>query len=198
MRVDSKIWLEDFQSNLNLVKKYISESERKTVTRIEFRTFDEGMCDANLFTCLKSEVKNQFDAFVTLCNYQRLFHDGWLLGETNSERSDSIVNLWMQPEIEGYSFELLSGEQVHREIDWIIDAILKILHDSKNSEKLIKDPRRWGIYVDGKVAPAETSLKNLDINKITSGIGFDLDWNSIQIMYETPSAYVFFSWSTGA
>jgi hypothetical protein len=197
-RVESKVSLNEFKSNLNLVKAYIVESSSKSVTRIEYRTFDEGMCDANLFVLPKAEAKDDFEAFITLCNFQLHFYEDWLLTDTTWENADSIVNLWMQPEVEGYSFVFLSPAEVHKEVDWVIRAIKKLLSENQFSEKKAKDLERWGVYVNGESTSIDTTLDNFGISKVISGIGFNLEWNSIDIMYQTQDSYVLFSWGTGA
>ena len=196
--MESKLSLREFKSNLEMVKAAIADTATKNVMRIEFRTFDEGMCEADLFVLPKREVADEFEAFVTLCTYQLHFYEEWLLTDTTSEEAESIVNLWMQPEVEGFLFKPLSPAEVHKEIDWIIDSILRLLSDQGLSKKRAKYPERWGVYVNGEPISNKTTLEDLGVHDIVSGIGFDLVWNSIQIMYQTADDYVFFSWSTGA
>ncbi len=191
--METKVSLSEFKSNLDLVKTYIANSSTKKFTCIEYRTFDEGMCEANIFVLPKSEVADEFEAFVTLCNFQLHFYEEWMLSDTTAENADSILNLWMQPEVEGYLYETLSSIKVHKEIDWIISSIIKLL-----SEERVGDLERWGIFVNDERVTGKATLSDLGIDEIVSGIGFDLEWNSIDIMYQTESDYVFFSWGTGA
>jgi hypothetical protein len=196
--VKSKVTLSEFKSNLDLVKAYIIESSTKPVTCIEYRTFDEGMSDANLFVLPKENAKDDFEAFITLVNFQLHFYEEWSLTDSTSESVNSIINLWMLPEIEKHSFETLSPAQVHKEIDSIIKQI-NILHiENKYKEEAPINHERWGVYVNDENVPIETTLEDLGINDVISGIGLDLEWNSIDIMYQTPSSYVYFSWGTGA
>lgn len=55
-----KVSLNEFKSNLNLVREYIVNSSTKKLTHIEYRTVHEGMCDVNFFVLPKSEVRNEF------------------------------------------------------------------------------------------------------------------------------------------
>lgn len=193
-----KVSLSEFKSNLELVKTYIANSSTKKLTRIEYRTFDEGICDANLFVIPKSEVADEFEAFVHLCNFQLHFYEDWMLSDTTSENANSILNLWMQPEVEGYLYNSLSSSEVHKEIDWIISSIIKLLSDDALSSKKSRNPDRWGIFVNGERVSNETLLSDIGLDEVIGGIGFDLEWNSVDVMYQTESDYVFFSWGTGA
>ena len=196
--MESKISLSEFKSNLELVETYIANSSTKKLTRIEYRTFDEGMCDANLFVISKSEIADEFEAFVTLCNFQLHFYEEWSLSDTTSENANSILNLWVQPEIESYLFDKLSSSEVHQEIDWIINSIIKLLSDDSLLLKRARDPDRWGVFVNEERFSSETALLDIGINEILCGIGFALEWNSVDIMYQTKNDYVFFSWGSGA
>ncbi|AUI87915.1 hypothetical protein BS333_16120 [Vibrio azureus] len=196
--MESKISLSEFKSNLELVETYIANSSTKKLTRIEYRSFDEGMCDANLFVISKSEVADELEAFVTLCNFQLHFYEEWSLSDTTSENANSILNLWVQPDIESYLFDTLSSSEVHQEIDWIINSIIKLLSDDSLLLKRVRDPDRWGVFVNGERISSETALSDIGLKEIICGIGFALEWNSVDIMYQTKNDYIFFSWGSGA
>lgn len=196
--MNSKVSLSEFKSSLNLVKTYIENSSTKCVTRIEYRTFHEGMCEADLFILPKNEVKDEFEAFVTLCTYQLHFYEEWVLADTAAKYGDSILNNWMLPEVERYAYASLSSDDVHNEVDSIIRSILDLLNDSALIEERSKDPSRWGVFKNDERVPSETVLSDFGIDGIVSGIGFNLEWNSVDIMYFTDKDYVFFSWGTGA
>ena len=196
--MESNVSLNEFKSNLDLVKTYIAETSAKPVTRIEYRTCDESLCDANLFVLPKVNTKDDFEAFVTLCNFQLHFYQEWLLTDTTSENADLIVNLWMQPEVEEYCFEALSPDRIHKEMDWVIQAIQEMLSENQISEKRVKYPAHWGVYVNGESVPVDTTLDELGIGEVISGVGFNLECNSIGILFQTLDSYVLFSWGTGA
>jgi len=179
--MESEISLDEFISNIELVKKQVAEASRKLVTRIEYRTHDEGMCNANIFVISKDKVQNQFEAFVTLCTLS----------------ADAIFKLWMLPEMEAYTFEALSIEQIHGQIHWVIGETLKLLADYEGSKETDQYPDLWGVYVNDEAIPIDSTLDDLGLGQILSGIGLDLKWNSVEIMYETPSSYVFFRGKPG-
>jgi hypothetical protein len=195
--MESEISLSEFTSNIELVKTYIAEASHKSVTRIEYRTFDEGMCGADIFVIDKDKVHHKFEAFVTLCTFY-LHSKEWPLTDINSKSADTIFKLWMLTEVEAYTFEALSIEQIHGQINWVIGEILKLLADYKGSKETDQYPDLWGVYVNDEAIPIDSTLDDLGLGEILSGIGLDLKWNSVEIMYETPSSYVFFSWETGA
>lgn len=196
--MERKVSLNEFKLNLDLVKNYIAETSAKPIDRVEYRSCDESMCDANFFVLPKVNTKDDFEAFVTLCNFQLHFYQEWLLSDTTSENADLIVNRWMQPEVERYCFEALSSDRIHKEMDWIIQAIQELLSENKISEKKVKFPTRWGVYVNGESVSIDTTLDELGIGGAISGVGFNLECNSIDILYQTLDSYVFFSWGTGA
>ena len=118
--MEFKYILNEFKSNLDFVQTLIANAGSYKYTRVEYRTFDEGMCDACFFILPKTEVKNEFEAFIILCTIQLHFFEEWNLKETTSKHADSVLNLWLLPEVNSYEFITMSSEQIHREIGGII------------------------------------------------------------------------------
>lgn len=192
----SRISLNEFTENLELVRAYIANSPAKNFTCVEYRTFNEGMCEANFFVIPKSEVVDEFEAFIALCNYQIHFYEEWVLSGTTPEYIDSVLNRWMHPEVEGYLYKSLSSDEIHKEIDWIINEIRQLFPDDEFLKNCI-DSDRWGVFVNKERISSKTTLSDLGLDKVTGGVGLNLEWNSVDIIYQTESDYVFFSWATG-
>jgi len=192
-RMEFSVFLREIKSNPELIKAYIENSSTKKLTHIEFRTHDE----ANIFVLPKSEVLVDFEAFVTLYSIQLHFFEGWTLSDNTSEDVDNILNLWLQPESEEYLYKEMSSTEVHKEIDWVIGSTIKLLSEDDLSEKKARNPARWGVYVNGERITSGTTLFDLGIDEIISGVCFYLEWNAIMIMYQTETDYVLFCWGTG-
>lgn len=192
------ISLDRFINNPELVKRYIADSVSKDVARIEFRTFDEGLCDATLFSISKDQVEGEFEALITLLNHQLHFDHEWTMAHADTDNADSILQVWMQPEVMRFSFKELSTAQVHEQMDWIIEAIQRRLVEARESGTMTNDPGRWGVFVNNKPVPIETGLRELGIADAVSGAGLNLEWNSVDVMYQTDKHHVLFSWGTAA
>jgi len=191
--MESSVFSNEIRSNNDLIKTYIKNSSTKNVTYIEYLAYDE----ANIFVLPKSEVLFDFEAFVTLYSTQLHFHEGWTLSDTTSENIDAILNLHLQPESEQYLYKELSSAEVHREIDWVISSTNKLLSDDELSEKGTRKSGRWGVYVNSGRISSGSTLSDLGIDGIISGVALDLEWNAIMIMYQTKSDYVLFCWGAG-
>lgn len=187
-----------FKSDLDLVKTYVANIADKNLTHIEYRTCDESMCSIDICMIAKTDVIDEFEAFIHLCNYQIHVIDNWKLSETTIDNAGLILDNFLLPEVANYLFKPLSSNDVHESIDWVIESVLKLLSDNELVEQKTEYPELWGIFRNGKRMADDTTLSDLGINNIVSGVGFDLEWNSIELMYETDSCYVLFSWGTGA
>lgn len=187
-----------FKSNLGLVKNYIANISNKNLTHIEYRSCDEGVCNIDICTIPKTDVIDEFEAFIHLCNYQIHIIDDWKLTDTTLDNAGLILENFLQPEAESYLFKPLSSSNVHESVDWAIESVLELLSNNELVEKKAKYPEQWGIFKDGKRLADDTTLSDLGINNIVSGIGFNLEWNSVELMFDTEDYYVLFTWATGA
>ena len=194
----STISKEVIEENIDLVKSYILKTKFKEVSRIEYRTFDEGVCDAYIFTIAKSSIVDGIDAFTTLYNSALHFFEYWELSDTTKEDADNITDLWMLPEINKYTFKKLSKDDVHKEIDSLIYTIKSVIKDSVRSGKYKQDPNRWGVYLNNKEFSIDTNFSELGVGEVISGISLEQEFNSVEIMFQTDDLYALFSWGTGA
>ncbi|MFM2476834.1 hypothetical protein [Celerinatantimonas sp. MCCC 1A17872] len=196
--MELKNLLTEFQSNPDLVKRYIALCAEIVPRCIEYRTCDEGMCNANLFVLPKKRVTDSFQAFVLLLNYQLHFYEQWPLTETTLDNAEQIYNLWLLPEVKAYSYKEISSKDIHIQIDGIIKGFQALLTDSKMAEKIQANQEQWGVFVNAHRADDSSSLADFGIDEIISGVGFELEWNAVELMYQTEYDYVYFSWATGA
>ena len=70
-----EISLEKIKSYFKQVENILSNSTRVHIDRVEYRTFDEGMCDAVYFICKKSQGLNSLEAFIILVIHQLHFYE---------------------------------------------------------------------------------------------------------------------------
>ena len=196
--MNSSLSVSKFKSNIELVMKYIANISNKNITHIEYRTRDESIGNIDIFMISKTDVIDEFEAFIHLCNYQIHFIDSWKLSETTLSNAGLILENFLLPEIANYLFRPLRSSDVTESIDWVIESALKLLSDSELVENKAKYPEYWGVFKNGIRMPDDTTIVSLGISNIVSGVGFDLEWNSVELMYESDSYYVLFSWGTGA
>ncbi len=184
--------LDDFTTNSDLVIRNISETADQPITRVEYRTTDEFYCEANFFILAKNAVENEFDAFIKLWSCSIHSIEEWNPRETDLINARLIYLHHMLEMLEIYQFKMLSSNTVHEHISIVegISGWIKANRTSDNSD-------RGGVYIDGEKVDSCTALQDLNILDIYSGIGFRLDWNWKEVMYQTPLAYVYFEWGTG-
>lgn len=189
-----EISLEKIKSNFKQVKNILSNSTRD---RVEYRTFDEGMCDAVYFICKKSQGLNSLEAFIILVIHQLHFYEEWDILETTTTDLKNIFDIWLLPILEKANFKKLTELEVQEQTQWIVYSIQKLIKKNQNAKNL-KYFDRWGIYHNGvEVTPVESFTLPIS-SDIKLALGLTADWNEIEIFYETSDDYVFFSWFTGA
>jgi hypothetical protein len=155
------------------------------------------LCDAKYFICSKTDIKNILEALISRYNYQLHFHECWNLTDTNTEDIDNIINLRILPQLENFCLTQFSESEIRIQTQ-IADDIEELIVKNIDSSKKHQDPERWGIYVNDEIVLSTGKFKLPIAERIRSGIGLYLDWNLIEIFYETADEYVLFMWSTGA
>jgi hypothetical protein len=201
-----EISLDNFHANAELVTTYILESANKIITEIDYRTSDEGMSSANYFICAKNSYQSSWEAFITLFNYRLHFEEEWILANINRQDADNIANLWLKPELEKYDLTPLLASEIQEQTKWIIDGLTKLIvknpafTDQLNSPSHPKFtwPDQWGIYINRLLVSFPEKFTLPLLGQIESGTGLFLDWNLVEIFYETTDEYVLFSWGTAA
>ena len=107
-----EISLEKIKSNFKQVKNILSNSTRD---RVEYRTFDEGMCDAVYFICKKSQGLNSLEAFIILVIHQLHFYEEWDILETTTTDLKNIFYIWLLPILEKANFKKLTELEVQEQ-----------------------------------------------------------------------------------
>ncbi len=187
----------NFREQLSLIKKHLLETPKKAIVRVEYRTFDEGLCDAEYFILPKVNVQSILEAFVSLYNCQLHFYECWILSDITVDDLDNVINLWILPQLEKFCLTELSADEILAETQ-IVDSIEDLIFKNMDSSKKHQDPERWGVYVNDEIALYTGKFKLPISDRIVSGIGLYLEWNLKEIFYETVDEYVLFAWSTGA
>lgn len=189
--------LDVINSNLDLLKFHIASTSDLTVNRVEYRTFDEGLCDATYFYCSKSDVLDTFEAFVKLYNYQLHFYEEWELGDKSVEYSSDILKLWILPELKKASFNEVAGDTVLNETSGITSSISNLLDNVDASKREIY-PDRWGIYFNNELKTNNAEFVLPFSNKVVRAVALNLEGNEIEMFYETDNEFIYFWWGTGA
>ncbi|MCP3922482.1 MAG: hypothetical protein GY714_07855 [Desulfobacterales bacterium] len=178
-----------------MVKNYIMGTKNKDIKCVEYRTRSEGYCTLYFYIIPKIEVKTALEALISLANYALHFFEEWDLEETTEDYLENIINRWILPEYSRYIYTEIDSERVLNEINGIYKGAKEYIIKEKDSEKNKKDSYPMGVFVNSKSVEANYKAP---ISNIISGLGLELEWNSIEIFYETEKEYVLFSWGTGA
>jgi hypothetical protein len=193
-----EISLNNIKSQIDLVKQYLISSPDRSITRVEYRTFDEGLSQAYYFICAKSNLQNPLAAFITIYNHKLYFEQEWILADLSTEDVENTIQMWLFPELERLCFDKISADEINQQTAWIVAAIEESISEHINTPRTDKYPNRWGIYVDKQLVSPSKKFKLPVSDRILFGLGLILDWNLIEIFYETPDEYIWFSWATGA
>ncbi len=183
----------ELSSSGKFLSNALTQSLQIGVDLLEFRTRDEALCSANLFSCSKSQVSHEAIAFLTLLNHALHFYEGWLMNETNVNDLELIANKWLMPEIHkardtSHSDALIQIKDITSSIQYHIKEKIK--------SSSMYNPDHWGVFLNGGklLEPHEVWLPLQNCNVIALAN----EWNEMEFLYETPNSFILFSWSTGA
>lgn len=188
--------LDVIHSNLDLVKTHMASTSDLTVSRIEFRTFDEILCDANYFYCSKVDVLDSFEAFIKLYNHQMHFNEGWGFDDESIEDRAYILKHHILLELDCVNFNEITGDTVLSETSRITSPILNLL-DNMDASKQKRCPDRWGIYLNNELKTNNAEFVLPFSQKIVRAVALNLEWNEVEIFYETDNEFIYYWWGTG-
>jgi hypothetical protein len=183
--------LQLIQKKINRVKKYILAAPQKKLTSVEYRSYNEGLASACYFTTPKSDSQDSFEAFIVLLICKIAYWEGWNLQELVADDADNICNHLLFPSLQKSQFTMLTKEEAEHEMQWIMDAIGKLIDDSSNYCGYRGEA---GIYLNRH----ERIDVHIKPSVISSGLCLFREWNLIEIFFETDCEYVLFYWFTGA
>lgn len=191
--------VDDYLAKLAFVRQQAAQVEvfSKLITHIVYHTYSEGYGAPDFMRLPKACVPDQFTAFVwmRLSRHYRTYE--WEFLNKPVRRDEAVVNLWLYPEQSGYQFKPLVGEQILSQLG-IAEVVTQRLIADPNPLISQRKPLFYGAFVDGKRIFDNFALNDLGLLPVLSGIGFELEWNDVQIFYETGDAYVYYTWGTGA
>jgi hypothetical protein len=194
------ISLEKIESDVGLIKDILLKSPHVTVDIVEYRTHFEPLDTACYFIGRKSDFGSPLAAFIMLLNYQiHYVYDEWNILEMTPEAADGILENFLFPDIKKAKFRSITKEEVHEQMDWIVGEIKKLIEEAKGDPRWeTSRPDLWGIYWNGNlVDPNENFVLPISPD-IKSALGLEMEWNEIELFYETSDEYVIFSWGTTA
>jgi hypothetical protein len=166
------------------------------VSRIEFRTFDEILCDANYFYCSKVDVLDSFEAFIKLYNHQMHFNEGWGFDNESIEDRAYILKHHILLELDCVNFNEITGDTVLSETSRITSPIFNLL-DNMDASKQKRSPDRWGIYLNNELKTNNAEFVLPFSQKIVRAVALNLEWNEVEIFYETDNEFIYYWWGTG-
>jgi hypothetical protein len=197
--VMNDISLEIIESNLKLVREALFGAIDIKVNLIEYRTFDEGLSTAHYFICQKADFNSSLAAFITLLNFEQHFYEEWNISETTQENYDSILENFLLPALRKAKFKSMTEVDVYLQTHSITGSIERLIKEVKgDSTKQISYPDRWGVYCNGCLSSSHENFVLPISHDIKMAWELQLEWNIVELFYETSEEYVLFSWCTCA
>lgn len=180
-------------SSESFLSNALVQSLQISVDILEFRTQDEALCSANLFSCGKNQVSHKAIAFFTLLNHALHFYEEWLINETSANDLELLVNKWLLPEI--HKAKDISFSDAPIQIEDITSSIQSRIKNKISSNSMY-NPDNWGVFLNGEklLEPHELwrPLPNSNVIALAN------EWNEMEFLYETQNSFILFSWGTGA
>ncbi|BBP83103.1 hypothetical protein PHLH8_27450 [Pseudomonas sp. Pc102] len=166
------------------------------VETLEFRTHDEGLCDARLYRCARSDVATPAQALVALLNHELHRVEDWAMEETTPEHVDHLLQRWLLPELVNARPVSIDPQEATHEIASLGDAIRNAIMERRANPARPWYSDRWGIFLDGQPLPLDTPILPEPLTE--SVLALQDNWNEKLYFCETRDTWLLYSWATGA
>jgi hypothetical protein len=180
-------------TSIEKFEEMLRHSLKFCVDHIEYRTFDEGLCSANIFLCKKSENSIASLCYLSLMIHAVHFYEEWRIEETLNSELHSIAEKWLIPAIQ--KVKNVPHEDARRNVQKIVSSIENCISEKLNSGATFH-PDRWGVFFNNRPQANYHPLKHLPYESDVLALADE--WNNVEYLYETPNFFALFSWGTGA
>jgi hypothetical protein len=177
---------------------HLQHPPKPAIQHVELRTCTEGLASADYFIYPKSSFQGDvFAVFIALlyCFVNWLEFDEWITHPPDD--IDRFLECYFLPALYSFEFADISLEQLRQELNGIPRSICQYLDDQANYDKPFSGYQR-GFLINGDRLPYEQRHTFEPPMNAISGVALKFQWNDMRLFYETPDAYVFYHWSTGA
>lgn len=166
------------------------------VERLEFRTQDEGLCDARIYRCAKAAVSGPAQALVALLNHELHQVEEWAMEETTPAHVDSLAERFLVPELTNARPACISIEDATLEIASWGTALRNAIQARRADTRRPYHSERWGIFLDGQPQPLDTPILAEPLT--APALALQDSWNEKLYFCETRDSWLLYSWATGA
>ncbi|GAC1029557.1 hypothetical protein thsps21_03840 [Pseudomonas sp. No.21] len=188
--------VEELLAAPGLMRQCLLHALTTPVEVLEFRTRDEGLCDARLYRCARSGVATPAQALIALLNRELHQVEEWAWEETTPEHVGDLMERWLLPELANARPTRVDTDKATLEITSLGDAIRHAIIERRANPARPWHSDRWGIFRDGQPQPLDTPI--LPEPLIAPALALQDSWNEKLYFCETRDTWLLYSWATGA
>lgn len=188
--------VEELLAAPGLMRHHLLHALATPVEVLEFRTRDEGLCDARFYYCGKAQAAMPAQALIALLNRELHQVEEWALEETTPEHVGDLMERWLLPELANAQPTRVDIDKATLEITSLGDTIRSAILARQADPARPYHSDRWGIFRDGQPQPLDTPI--LPEPLIAPALALQDNWNEKLYFCETRDTWLLYSWATGA
>ncbi|WCD83207.1 hypothetical protein [Pseudomonas sp. TUM22785] len=188
--------VEELLAAPGLMHQHLLHALATPVEVLEFRTRDEGLCDARLYHCGKAQAATPAQALIALLNRELHQVEEWALEETTPAHVGDLMERWLLPELANAQPTRVDIDKATLEITSLGDTIRSAILARHADTGRPYHSDRWGIFRDGQPQPLATPI--LPEPLIAPALALQDSWNEKLYFCETRDTWLLYSWATGA
>ncbi|MCO7552659.1 hypothetical protein [Metapseudomonas otitidis] len=192
----NRFLVDELLTTPGLMRQHLLNALAIRVETLEFRTFDEGLCDARLYHCARSSGATSAQALIALLNHELHRVQEWAMEETTPEHVDDLIQHWLLPQLVDARPTSINPQEATLEITSMGDAIRNAILERRADTRRPYHSDYWGIFLDGQSQPLDTPI--LPEQLTVPVLALQDSWNEKLYFCETRNAWLLYSWSTGA
>lgn len=188
--------VEELLAAPGLMRQCLLHALTTPVEVLEFRTRDEGLCDARLYHCGKAQAATPAEGLIALLNRELHQVEEWALEETTPEHVGDLMERWLLPELANAQPTGVDIDKATLEITSLGDTIRSAILARHADTGRPYHGGRWGIFRDGQPQPLDTPILSEPL--IAPALALQDSWNEKLYFCETHDTWLLYSWATGA
>ncbi|EQM67928.1 hypothetical protein QYE80_08560 [Pseudomonas tohonis] len=188
--------VEELLAAPGLMRQHLLHALTTPVEVLEFRTQDEGLCDARLYHCGKAQAATPAEGLIALLNRELHQVEEWAMEETTPEHVGDLMERWLLPELANAQPTGVDIDKATLEITSLGDTIRSAILARHADTGRPYHGGRWGIFRDGQPQPLDTPILSEPL--IAPALALQDSWNEKLYFCETHDTWLLYSWATGA
>lgn len=188
--------VEELLAAPGLMRQCLLHALTTPVEVLEFRTRDEGLCDARFYYCGKAQAATPAQALIALLNRELHQVEEWAMEETTPEHVGDLMERWLLPELANAQPTRVDIDKATLEITSLGDTIRSAILARHADTGRPYHGGRWGIFRDGQPQPLDTPILSEPL--IAPALALQDSWNEKLYFCETHDTWLLYSWATGA